>query len=122
MRHLHALTEVAHFQLPSESRFLEALRVSVEKPQVIQGDLRFPNFSDVTTKLNKHVRNQFVSGRPLLDSSVSDRVAQYFGLKLNFKRVRRARLEAEETEMLDSSKPEVTYVTSMSQTPCKLIG
>ena len=36
----------------------------------------------------------------------------------------RARLEAAEAEMLvvDSSKSEVTYVTSVLQTPCKLIG
>ena len=54
---------------------------------------------------------------------------QYFVQKLEFKellgeRVRRARLEAAEAEMLvvDSSKPEVTYVTSVLQTPCKLIG
>ena len=34
------------------------------------GDLRFPNFSDVTTKPNIHVR-----GHPLLGSHVTDRVA-----------------------------------------------
>ena len=54
---------------------------------------------------------------------------QYFVQKLEFKellggRVRRARLEAAEAELLvvDSSKPEVTYVASGLQTPCKLIG
>ena len=39
------------------------------------GDLRFPNFSDVTTKLSKHVRDQFPSGHPLLDSRVTNQVA-----------------------------------------------
>ena len=29
------------------------------------GDLRFTNFSDVTPKLCKHVRDQFASGHPL---------------------------------------------------------
>ena len=45
-------------------------------------------------------------------------------IKLLGERVRRARLEAVEAEKLDSSKPEVTYVTSVLQTPCncKLIG
>ena len=33
------------------------------------------NFSDVTTKLSKHVRDQFASGHPLLDSRVTDQVA-----------------------------------------------
>ena len=54
---------------------------------------------------------------------------QYCVQKLEFKevleeRVRHARLEAAEEEMLvvDSSKPEVTYVTSVLQMPCKLIG
>ena len=37
-------------------------------------------------------------------------------------RVRLVRLEAVEVEMLVSSKPEVTCVTSVLQTPCKLIG
>ena len=39
------------------------------------GHLRFPNLSDVTTKLNKHARDQFASGHPLLDSRVTDQVA-----------------------------------------------
>ena len=39
------------------------------------GDLRFPNFSDVTTKLSKHVRDQFPSGHPLLASRVTNQVA-----------------------------------------------
>ena len=39
------------------------------------GDQRFPNFSDVTTTLNKHVNDQFASGHPLLDSRVTDQVA-----------------------------------------------
>ena len=39
------------------------------------GDLRFANFSDVTTTLNKHARNQFASGHPLLDSRLTDQVA-----------------------------------------------
>jgi len=41
----------------------------------LPGDLRFPNFSDVTTKLSKHVRDQFPSGHPLLDSRVTNQVA-----------------------------------------------
>ena len=39
------------------------------------GDLRFPNFNDVTTKLSKHVRDQFPSGHRLLDSRVTNQVA-----------------------------------------------
>ena len=39
------------------------------------GDLRFPNFSDVTPKLCKHVRDHFPSGHPLLDSRVTNQVA-----------------------------------------------
>ena len=65
------------------------------------GDLRFPSLSDVTTKLNKRVRDQFASGRPLLDSCVTDQVPSeaVFWTKLEFKeilgeRVRCARLEA----------------------------
>ena len=72
------------------------------------GDLRFPNFSDVTTKLSKHVRYQFPRGHPLLDSRLTNQVApakQYFRLKLEFRelfgeRVRRARTEAAEAEIL----------------------
>ena len=41
----------------------------------VPGDLRFPNFSDVTTKLRKHVRDQFHSRDPLLDSRVTNQVA-----------------------------------------------
>jgi len=39
------------------------------------GDLRFPNISDVTAKLSKHIREQFASGHALLDSRVTNRVA-----------------------------------------------
>ena len=54
---------------------------------------------------------------------------QYSVQKLELKellgeKVRHARLEAAEAEMLvvDSLKPEVTYVTSVLPTPYKLIG
>ena len=54
---------------------------------------------------------------------------QYFVQKLEFKKLLGEKSEACETlaaeeEMLvvDSSKPEVTYVTSVLQTSCKLIG
>ena len=40
------------------------------------GHLRFPNLSDVTTKLSKHVRDQFASGHPFFYSRVTtDQVA-----------------------------------------------
>ena len=55
------------------------------------GDLRFPSLSDVTTKLNKRVRDQFTSGHPLLDSRVTDQVASeaVFWTKTGFPRALR---------------------------------
>ena len=51
--------------------------------------MRFPNFSDVTTKLDKHVRDQFASGHLLLDSRVTHQVASeaVLWLKLEFKEI-----------------------------------
>ena len=79
------------------------------------GNLRFPDFSDVTTKLkdfsdvttklNKHVRDQFASGHPLLDSGdkVASEAVFWTGAQgaLGRKRERRARLKEAEAEMLD---------------------
>ena len=42
---------------------------------MLPGDLTFSNFSDVTTKLNKLVHDQFPSGHSLFDYRVSDQVA-----------------------------------------------
>ena len=80
--------------------------------------------------MNKQVRDRFASGPPLLDLCVTDQLASeavHFGLKLEFKellgkKARRTRLETAEVEMLYTSKPEVTYVISVLQTPSKLIG
>ena len=41
----------------------------------VPGDLRFQNFSDVTTKLSKHARDQLARNHPVLDSRVTDQVA-----------------------------------------------
>ena len=64
------------------------------------GDLRFPNYSDDTTKLN---RDQFARGHPLLDSCMTDQVPSeavseaVFWTKTGFQRALGRKSEACET-------------------------
>ena len=69
-----------HFNitLTMNSVGLELFRLELRQRKLIcthPGDLRFPSASDFTTKLNKHVCDQFVSGHSLLDSHVSNQMA-----------------------------------------------